>query len=569
MNARRWIVSVVLVLLLSAPCAYGWGSGHCTQAQMVMDGLPQEIKDFLGEQNCKDIVGGKEAYCGFPDSPRVTEELLGKAALDELIRLGNFKVIDGKKVAHSGALHQDVNAAVAFDLLCMAFAEKDPKHAAVWIGCVIHTMGDNTCHLAQTAYGGVIARMKIKAGPGLYDLSSMTATELGRKKLKDAMAGYKPKMLGENPDDVLVKLVLSTAESQNYGAKKESGLSAAWNLDEDGKPNVTEEGLDAMADLGAYGAKGILDAVVTAWEFAKAGKKVALNDELIKKGRELSRKFVDSKPLSDDSIYVGTLDSKPAGPAVGVLLENSTYMGSARFSYIGCVVLSQIMRCYKEANVPYLPLDIRKVEKDGLPDVDKMPVLVLCSGGFYVNDVARGAFAKYVKDGGKLVWIGGTDKGMLGKLSKSLKDADRELLPVGVDYEDAKGEGAKAVARVKVQYLAEFADALGKEPLKFVNNPNTAGWTTARCNLQIVADDKDVKPLVAVTDGSKTMNIAAAVVEGGKARHVFLPQYLLLPFVLSQDQTMDFARPTLDSVGKKIILTSTRMLAPDLTLKEK
>jgi hypothetical protein len=78
-----------------------------------------------------------------------------------------------------------------------------------------------------------------------------------------------------------------------------------------------------------------------------------------------------------------------------------------------------------------------------------------------------------------------------------------------------------------------------------------------------------VKPLIAVTAGADTMNIGAALLEDGKARHVFLPQYVLLPFALSDDQTIDFGHPTFDSVGKKILLTSVRMLAPELMPKNK
>lgn len=541
-----------------APAAYGWGAGHSTQAQMVVDGLPKEIRDFLGDQNCKDIIGGPNAYCGFPDNPQMKEELLGKEALAEFKRM--------KMTA--GALHEDVNAAVAFDLLCMAFAEKNPKHAAVWVGALTHAMGDNTCHMAQTAYVPVICRFKnIKCSEGYSDLSSVMSTEFGKKKLKELMAGYKPKAIATDPDDALVKLVFSTVESQDHGAQMQSGLCATFNVSKDpSKPGVPEEGITAMAQSGEYGSKGILDAVVTAWQFAKDGKKVELTDEQIKKGRALSEKFCATKPLANDSIFVGTLDSKPEGAAVGVLLENSTYMGSANFMYCGCVVLSQVMRAFQEAKVPYLPLDLRKVVKDGLPPVDKMPVLVISTGGYnWQQDV----FTKYVKAGGKILCIAGRDSGLLGKLSASLKDADRKLLPVGVDYEDAKHEGEKAVARVSVKFLEEWGKEIGADPMKFVNNPNTAGWTTQHCDVQIVSADPDLKVLAAVTDGEKTMNIAAALLEKGKARHVFIPQYLLLPFVLSHDETMDFAKPTFDSTGKKIILSSAKMLAPELMAKEK
>ena len=60
------------------------------------------------------------------------------------------------------------------------------------------------------------------------------------------------------------------------------------------------------------------------------------------------------------------------------------------------------------------------------------------------------------------------------------------------------------------------------------------------------------------------MFIAGALREGDAVRHVFLPHYLLIPFVLSNDATMDFTRPSLDRVGGTILLASLRLLAPDL-----
>jgi hypothetical protein len=60
------------------------------------------------------------------------------------------------------------------------------------------------------------------------------------------------------------------------------------------------------------------------------------------------------------------------------------------------------------------------------------------------------------------------------------------------------------------------------------------------------------------------MNLAAALMENGKARHVFVPMYFFLPFTLSRDDTFDFARPALDSVGRAVLLTSIRMLVPEV-----
>jgi hypothetical protein len=80
----------------------------------------------------------------------------------------------------------------------------------------------------------------------------------------------------------------------------------------------------------------------------------------------------------------------------------------------------------------------------------------------------------------------------------------------------------------------------------------------------VVSRDADIHMLAIVSDGSETMNLGGVLLENGKARHIFLPVYLLVPFTLTGEQEMDFSRPTLDSVGKKVVLTSLRMLAPEL-----
>ena len=38
-----------LALLWSAGPAFGWGSGHVTQAELVLRALPQELRDFFPE----------------------------------------------------------------------------------------------------------------------------------------------------------------------------------------------------------------------------------------------------------------------------------------------------------------------------------------------------------------------------------------------------------------------------------------------------------------------------------------------------------------------------------------
>ena len=311
-----------------------------------------------------------------------------------------------------------------------------------------------------------------------------------------------------------------------------------------------------MAELGAEGAKNMVDATLTAWEFAERKMPVELNRQQIAEARKEVQAYLKTKPLEHDTIYAGTLESRPSGAFVGVLVEPSTFMGESRFGYCGGVVQGQIMRTCRDAGVSYRALDVRRIGEEGLPGVDAMPVLVVTSGSFNSPDAP---LRKYVAAGGRLLWIGGWDKGLLGKLSAAIKPADPRLLPVSSKYEDPNCE---VVARTAVLFLGDIGKRLGGVPRKFLNNPNTFGWTTPRCSQQVTLGDRDIRPLVAVSDRTSRMIVGAALMEARRARHVFLPQYLLLPYTLTEDPMMDFAEPRLDSVGRGLVLGSLMLLAP-------
>jgi hypothetical protein len=547
---RRRLALFCVVLMATVTLfvreACGWGAGHGTQAHMVLEALPKPIKDFFPAEWQRKIV---DEYCGYPDMVRsFDEQLLGQEAVGELKRM---KITPGD-------LHQDRNAAISLVFLNRAFAENNPRHAAVWLGSLIHTIGDDGAHLTLIAYLAEMSRFKPNAtiNCGCFDLSQAAASDAGKAMLKRLMDGYRPRTIADDPQVALRKLILLAYREMDYGAQKQSRMGLAFNVD--CPKAVAEDGMLALAELGAEEAQNILDATLTAWELARRHIPVRLTEEVIKQARAEVGQYLASKPLQHDSVYAGTLDSRPRGPFVGVLVEPSTFMGWARFGYCGAVLLSEIMRTFQQAGVPYTPLDIRQVEPHGLPSVEQMPVLVVCSGGF---SGAEEPLRKYLGGGGKFLWIGGHDRGMLGNLSAALRPANPELLPVSNKYEDPNRE---VVAKVSIRFLGQLQKSLGAAPLRFVNNPNTFGWTTPRCGLQVVSQARDIQPLVAVSDGAKSMTIAAALMEDGLARHVFLPQYLLLPYALSKDPTMDFSRPRLDSVGKKIVLGALNMLAPAL-----
>jgi hypothetical protein len=555
MQSAYRLCSLVRFALLAAAIAaatscsevFAWGEGHRTQARMVLDALPGEIQDFFSPDLKRKIV---DEYCGYPDTVRSFDEgLLGGETVDELKRM-KFG---------PGDLHEDHNAAVSWLLLSRAFARKEPGHAAVWLGSLIHTVGDNGSHLTLIAYLAELSRFKPQGriARGSFDLSQAAASPAGKAMLARLMASYTPRLISEDPDEVLRKMLLLAYEEMDYGAQRQSRIGLTFNA---GTPEaVRDDGVAALAEVGAHGAQQVLDATVTAWEFAKRQRPVRWTEELVGKARADIDQYLARKPLEHDAVYAGTLAGRPSRRFAGVLVEPSTFMGRARFGYCGAVLLGQIMRTLREAGEPYAAIDIRAVEKEGLPPASQMPVLIVVSGGFYAS---KEPLANYVAAGGRLLWIGGCDQGLFGKLSKSLQPADPSLLPVSNKYEDANRE---VVARVSIRFLNEFEKPLGKAPRAFVNNPNTFGWTTPRCGLKVAPGDADIKALAAVSDGADSMIIAAALKEKGLVRHIFLPQYLLLPYTLTSDPPMDCSKPSLDSVGRKIILGSVKMLSPGLS----
>jgi len=53
---RLAFVATALFVSLDVPTVFGWGVGHSTQAQLVLDGLPQEIRDFFSADLQRQIV---------------------------------------------------------------------------------------------------------------------------------------------------------------------------------------------------------------------------------------------------------------------------------------------------------------------------------------------------------------------------------------------------------------------------------------------------------------------------------------------------------------------------------
>ena len=133
-------------------------------------------------------------------------------------------------------------------------------------------------------------------------------------------------------------------------------------------------------------------------------------------------------------------------------------------------------------------------------------------------------------------------------------------MPVSSQY----GQDTPVAETARFRFVAEFKGALGEQLYRFVHNPNTkAGWQVPRCRY-LLRPAEGVTVLAEMHLPDKTLPVAGAWLgPDGKAKAIFIPEYLIAPYVLSDEDTIpDLSRPTLDRVGSRMLAASLAMLRP-------
>lgn len=548
-------------ILLFPSNLWGWGTGHSFQADLLFEVLPEDVRGFFSTD-----VDGKEnlikKYVTYPDHcASFDEKILGQEAITILKRYG---------VKNSFYLHSvridGKGPAISFKLLTRAIIDKNREQAALWAGSLMHGIGDDTaCN-----HGPLISYLlrafepqKIKMGRGIgLDFGDIN-TPGGRKIVNSILEGYKSAAISNDPDEVLRKILITSWHNAAFMTQREGRIAATYAPG--ASAEVIDDGTRAMAELGTETVKQVADLIVTAWQFAREGKDLEITDEIMEASRQEAEKFMQSKPLANDSIYAGLLDNSTGKVSVGVILEPTRKYSWGFFSGGSKYILSAIMRELKNASVPYLPLDIRKIEASSLPSPRKVPVLVVCAGGSEpIPGKVMNAFKSYTGAGGRLMWMGGTRGNHLGELSAALERVPDDMLIV--THRDGY-DNLEVINKVSVRFLSKYQELLGKKDYRFIKNPNTpAGWHKPVCNLYIVSANPRIKKLAEVSDGKKTITVAGAWMEkDNRTKYIFLPEYLLAPYLLSGEDTLaDPSKPVLDSVGRSLLAASLELLYPDM-----
>lgn len=539
---------ILLIFFTSSSLLFGWGKGHDDQMHLVLKLLPPEIRNFFPDEMKVKII---KKYSHYPDSFKEIDPDILTEQDKKLIERFNIKVRFG--------LHKAEGMCISFILMTEGFREKNVKKAAVFMCALTHVLGDlSACNHAPLVhiltYG--FSQYKIKKGKGLLDFSQVKDEKL----IAGLTKNFNVRKISDNPEDVLFDIMLSGVKLNSYMTMRDTLIAKTFNYKLSEKEK--KEGLKALAELGVKGSELSASLVYTSYLYAKEGKIPVLKKELLEKYKKAKEKYLMEKPLSYDSIYQDVIEKKHKYPAAGVLVEPSGRLNEGYFSFSSKLIQSAIMRVLKKEKIPYACLDVREMIKGKKIDREKIPVLIICSGNFSVPEKVMKGMKEYSEKGGKIIWIGGKDKGLLGSLSNYLKVIDDKYLPVTKEYGNLHKE---VIGKIDVYFENELETVFGDKPYRFVNNPNTpAGWQRPYCNLTISEKAKDVKVLAKIKIGEKNFNVAGYYNSEGKPFDIFVPEYLISPFLLVNVDTSDydFSRPVLDSVGSRIIISLVNILFP-------
>ncbi|MDD2597670.1 MAG: hypothetical protein PHO37_00385 [Kiritimatiellae bacterium] len=556
MKKKLFTITLALSIAVAMPLKlFGWGDGHDHVNRLALTVMPPEIKAFLGEANAQKFV----RWSHVPDDFTPWTELKNVTLCAE-----DLEVLKQQGMNSPYALHSHKGHAINFILLVKAFHAQEPERAAFWMSTLMHTIADElACNhdplIHIMTYGFKAYGMDMGEGIGV-DFADVAKTEAGDAVIQEILKDAKLRVTANDGQSALLKLMMSAIEGNAYMTQRGSRIAASYAAG--ASDAVRRDSIHAMAELGVQGIQESLNVILTAWELAKKNQIPEFNDALEREYQLAAAEFGKKRALRHDSLFTKLLDEETEiEPYVGALVEPSISMNQAKLGFSSKLITASIVRTMRKHGKPCRFVDLRVAEQEGFPVPSKMPLLVICAGSFHVSKEVKSHLAAYTASGGKLLWIGGGHGEQLGELSKAMQQADPEIMPVSNKY----GEDSLTLTQAVIGFCPEFEQALGAREYRFTHNPNTpAGWQKPVCNYYIKRESDNIVPLAELTvDGHRMIVAAAYKSSAGAAQYLFLPEYLVSPYLLSHETAIkDPSQPILDSFGTKILQASVKVLLP-------
>ena len=549
--------AILLALLGSATQLFAWGAGHVAINRIALDRLPCDIKALLSPEDRTAFIKDSKVPDDFTPWVEYESKKGRSISTSDLATLGKHNI----KTPY--ALHSAKGQAVNFILLHRSLKERDGVRIAFWGACLAHTFADEAAcnhdpliHYLTYAFKGGYG-MKLGEA-GMLDFGELCQTPEGFALAVQAVGKDEPTHLGDESQAVLSEIMLHGLRANQFMSERSVRVASAF--DTDVKDGILADARMAMAELGAYGVRAWLEAITTAWTLVLKGKPdPVITKELLEDHNARHAEYVVARPLEADALYAPwlKLQAEMDVPAVGIVVEPSVSMNKGGLSFGGRYLASAIFHELHKAKIPFRVIDAREPQKT--LNLKRTTVAILCSGGFHNQELVA-ALKTYTNARGNLLLLGGEHRGLLGPLSQVLVKAESGTLPVTSKYGQ---NNLGYIDKLSVRFCGSLADSIGEKTYPFLRNPDTkSGWQKPKCAYRLIQDfGGDIEPLAKIELDGDSQVVAAVYRPNGKGRFVFVPEYLVSPYLLTNEPGLfNPSRPELDQIGSSVLSTSLHLL---------
>lgn len=523
---------------------FGWSDrGHDDTAILLGEYLPAEIRAFLGDEGGTNLTRWCHHPDHFPGHPDQTLDMTGAIVGEE-----DKAIFRDFGYSNGDWLHRHPGRAAMYSLLRKAFKEGNAHNAAFYLSVISHAVSDqgainHTPILQFTTYSrfeGVDYGWKHDCELSLDDGD---VAVLIRKELE----AYRPKAYAKTFKDAVVAMTIDDCYHQ---------AEVSGEIEIDAAFGTRERHVAAMARISVAQLQSLLDMAWTCWTLRDDPEQFTPADCPLLFAREERRRRLGNPRTQAvwHGIFDTSLNPKNPKATIGLVCEPYGTFHLTALSYVGKMLTAATGRTLRDAGYAVHGVSFWDLEKVDLPSPEEMPVLFIDLG--YANGMTKKhgeTIARYVNAGGGLFVVGGTDRLNITGLKGRFCLLDDSEIPVSSGWcQERVGDWAS------MRFL--FSDSMkrvGGKTLALVRNPNFDGFCKPLCRFSLVTDDS-LRPLATLHTGGRHVTVG-----GISDRVCWMPEYLFLPFLFSQDRTVDWMDMRLDSFGSKVLLDAMELLVAE------
>ena len=538
-NMRIIKVAACAAMACAAMAAFGWDVEHDEIARLTGEALPREIREFFSFEDFGVLTGN----CHFPD---MTEsEPRRWRTVDDMARWvdAEDRAILEKAGCRGYWLHTEEGKAVVLTLLSRAFATGAHTKAAFYLSLLTHSVSDESAlnhptlgnYHRYTKFNGVQYPSR-KIEPGAKNVFGFRSDGPVAEKARERLAKRRPfRGTDASFGDALVRFSVDAIRQGAYSAEKEGPVFFA----------PLPEAMDALADLVAMQVDSIIDMAETAWRFRRADQPLPAPDFKQRSAKAVQELVRTLDPFKE-AVWAGLADARLDPPApkgvVGVVCEPYGARSDSYMTYAGKVIAAAAARTLRDNGYAIKALSFWRVDVAGLPSPNAMPLLLLAKGPRHLPAGFVKAVRAYRASGGRLIFVGGGDPEDLTGFSGLLRRRADGEIPASSGWAGANaGDWRKMSVIFDGKVHPQRQDA------------NVDGYCKPRCLVSIDANATGVEPFAEFRAGDARFVVAAR-----KGNVAWVPQYLLMPFLYTDETTADWAAQRLDAFGTSVLLEAVK-----------